>query len=236
MENKIIIANMKMYMNLDDVNKYLDYIDNKIDENVILCPSSIFIPYFIDRVDKIGIQNIYYKDGAYTGEISPKVAHDFGVEYVIVGHSERRLYFNETDRLINKKVHACIDNDLKIILCIGENENELDDINIVLKQQLEAALYGIKDINYKNIIIAYEPRWAIGTNKTPSSDEISKTVGYIKSLIKGVKVVYGGSVNENNIEKLNKINNLDGFMIGASCVNPLTFSKIIEVVNSKTNI
>ena len=237
MENKIIIANMKMYMNLNDINSYIELVTDKITDNVIICPSSIYIPYFIDKFNHIGIQNVYYKEGAYTGEISPKVVHDFGVEYVIVGHSERREYFNETDLLINEKIKACVDNKLKVILCVGETLNEKNNLekNEVLKKQISIALENISSDNYKNIIIAYEPRWAIGTNIIPTIKEIEDTISYIKSIVKDIRIVYGGSVNEENISKINKISNLDGFMIGASCVNPLKFIKIVNIVN-KTNI
>lgn len=238
MENKIIIGNMKMYMSVNDVENYLNNI-NILKSNVILCPSSIYIPYFLNKGYNIGIQNIFYQDnGAYTGEVSPKQVYEMGIKYAIVGHSERRCYFNETDIEINKKVKSCLKNNLNVILCVGETEEEKNMLktDIVLKHQLRIALNEVDDKYQDKIIIAYEPRWAIGTNKIPSNKEIKDTIKYIKSVLNkcklDLKVVYGGSVNENNIENLNKIDNIDGFMIGGSCINPQKFGKVIKIINS----
>lgn len=239
MENKIIIGNMKMYMSINQVDSYLKEMEHKLPNNVILCPTSLYIPYFLDRSSNIGIQNIYNQDkGAYTGEVSAMQAYDMGLKYAIVGHSERRLYFNESDIEINKKVHACLRNNLNVILCIGETEEENNMLktDIVLEHQLKIGLNEVDKKYQENIIIAYEPRWAIGTNKVPSSKEIQETINYIKLVLKKhcdleLKVVYGGSVDDKNIEELNKIDSVDGFMIGGASVNPEKFNKIIDCVN-----
>ena len=235
MENKIIIGNMKMYMSISDIKDYLNELDGKITNNVILCPTSIYIPYFLGKNYNLAIQNIYYEDnGAYTGEVSVSQVKDIGISYVIVGHSERRKLFNETNYDINKKLIKCLKNNLKVILCIGEEEkfNNLE----VLKNQLELALNNIDNKYQDNIIIAYEPVWAIGTGLIPSNDEIKDTTNFIKSFIynnykMNLKVVYGGSVNIKNIENLNKIDNIDGFMIGGSCTKSDEFLKIISIIN-----
>ena len=235
MENRIIIGNMKMYMNISDIKSYLNEIDGKITNNVILCPTSIYIPYFLEKGYNIAIQNVYYEDnGAYTGEISVNQVKNIGINYVIVGHSERRKYFFETDNDIFKKLIKSLNNNLKVILCIGEEE-KLNNLE-VLKKQLDI-LSNIDNKYQDNIIIAYEPIWAIGTGVIPSNEEISTTTKFIKSYILNkfnmdLKVVYGGSINENNISLLNNIDNIDGFMIGGSCIKADKFLKIISIINS----
>lgn len=239
MENKrIVIGNFKSYMTISDVKNYLRILDNRIkNKNVVLCPSNIYIPYFMDRGITIGIQNI--TDSANcTGETTPIQAKSLNIKYTIIGHSERRFLFNEDDLTINKKVKKSLDNGLKVILCIGETEEEKELLktNAVIKRQLKNALRDITDDN--NLIIAYEPVWAIGTNKIPSNKDISSIVSYIKNLTKelynlDVKVVYGGSVNKNNITLLNEINNLDGFLIGKASTEANEFLEIVEVVVSQ---
>lgn len=243
MENKIIIANMKMYMNIGDIKNYLIKVDKKITDNVVLCPSNIYIPYFLEKKYKVGIQNVYFEDnGAYTGEISINQIKMMNINYVIIGHSERREYFNETDYDINKKLLKALDNDLNVILCIGESLKEKNNLetNDILRQQLEICLNNVYSNYQDHIIVAYEPRWSIGTGLVPSNEEIANTILYIKDFVKehykmDVKVVYGGSVNELNVNTLNKINSVDGFMIGGACTNPDKMLKIIRIVNGVDN-
>lgn len=235
MENKFIIGNMKMYMNIDEVKDYLVKIDGMITNNVILCPSSIYIPYFLNKNYNIAIQNVYYEDnGAYTGEVSVNQVKDMGINYVIVGHSERRKYFHETDYDINKKIIKSLDNNLNVILCIGENIKE-DGFDFLINQ-LDICLKNVLKKYQDNIIIAYEPVFAIGTGITPSLEDINNTVFNIKKYIlnkfnMNLKVVYGGSVNDKNIRNLVNIDNIDGFMIGGACTNIDKFLEIIRVVN-----
>lgn len=240
MGNKILIANMKMYMNINDIKNYIEKINNKLSSNVILCPSSIYIPYFLEKKYKLAIQNVYFENnGAYTGEISIEQIKNMQIDYVIVGHSERRNYFHETDYEINKKIIKSLENNIKVILCIGESLEEKNNLetNNILTQQLEIALNNINSKYQEDIIIAYEPRWAIGTGLIPNNIEIYETADYIKNYIlnkykMSVKVVYGGSVNENNIENLIRINNIDGFMIGSACTNPDKMLKIVNICNN----
>lgn len=220
---KMIVLNHKMNLNYDEVKKYIKAI-GKYKDQVIVLPSSIYINEFINNNFNVGIQNIYYGDnGFYTGEISASQAKSLGIKYVLIGHSERRIIFKETDELINKKIKSALANDLKVILCIGDNLSE--DANDVLYKQITN---GLKDID-KEIIIAYEPVYAIGTGLTPSIEEIEKRITYIKSLAKA-KVLYGGSININNIKALNKIKNLDGYLIGKASLNSSELLKILEVV------
>lgn len=227
MENKLLIFNMKTIMNIQNISTYLKEVPS-LPSNAIVCPEMIYVPYFIGKY-KVALQNVYF-NGSYTGEVNVSHLKKMGIDYVVVGHSERRNVFNESNDLINQKVKACLDNNIKVILCIGETLEEREQGNTfgVLKEQIEECL---KDIDSKDIIIAYEPVWAIGTGKTPSVDDIKNTIDYIKKICHNLIVVYGGSVNKNNISSLNNINGVDGFMIGKSSTIVDEVKKIIEVVN-----
>jgi len=240
MENKLIIANHKMNMDANQVNEYLKELGKIENKNVVICPTSIYIPYFLKKKYKVGIQNTFIHDsGSYTGEVSPNQAKSLGVSYTILGHSERRIYLDETDTLINKKVLEALNAGLKVILCIGETLEERNMLRTdrVLKRQVINALRNVEQID--NIIIAYEPIWAIGTGIVPTNKEISATNSYIKTIVdnlypdNNVKIIYGGSVNEKNIKELNKIKEVDGFLVGGASLNTKAFLKIIEVVASQ---
>lgn len=240
MGNKLIIANHKMNLEASDLTNYINSLDKLNNENIIICPTSIYIPYFLKKKYKVGIQNTYSESiGAYTGEVSPWQAHGLGVSYTIIGHSERRNILGEKDVFINKKVLEALKNELKVILCIGETLEQRDMLKTdkILKRQVIDALRDVKEID--NIVIAYEPIWAIGTGVVPTNKEISTTISYIKTIIdnlypdNNVKIIYGGSVTEKNIEKLNEIKNLHGFLVGGASLNIEKFSKIIEVVDNQ---
>ena len=226
-----------MNMDIDATSIYLDRINKEIkSKRVIICPTSIYIPYFLKHNYSVGLQNTYSeKLGAYTGEISPYQASQIGIKYVILGHSERRIYLNESDIFINKKIKEAINNNLNVIFCIGENieEKNLFKTNKVLNRQID---HGLRDINdLSKIIIAYEPVWSIGSGNVPTNSEISSIVDYIKEYIKtkyktDIKVLYGGSVNDSNIKSINKIKNIDGVLVGGAAPNADKLLKIIEVV------
>ena len=240
MANKIVVGNLKMNMTIDQLSSYLSVIDENVDsKKVVICPTSLYVPYFLKKNYYVGLQNIFFQDeGAYTGEISAKQATSMGIRHVILGHSERRIYFDEIDADINKKIHAAIKYNMKVILCVGETLEEKNMLrtNRVLKRQLVNDLRGIEEDMLSNIIIAYEPVWAIGTNEIPSNKTIKDTVDYIKMIvensfnIRDIPVLYGGSVNEKNIEEIIKINNIKGVLVGGASTNADSFLKIIEVV------
>lgn len=235
MENKIVVANLKMNMDMNQVKQYLDIIENKINsQNIIICPSNIYIPYFLNKDFLVGVQNLHDSLETCTGEISAHQLDSMNIRYSIVGHSERKKYFNESDITINKKIKIAIENNITPIICIGETKEEKDAIqtNEVLKKQIKNYLV---NINSNNLYIAYEPVWSIGTKEIYSEIEIEKTIDYIKSIAKELynieaKVLYGGSIDEENIKKLNKISSLDGFLIGTSSMDAMKFLKLIEVV------
>lgn len=225
---KTIVGNLKTYLNGSEIKEYLNKLDKS--DNLIICPSSIHIPYFLNKNIKIGLQNIYFKDGAFTGEVSALQGKNLGVSYVLIGHSERKKYFNETNDIINLKIKESLKNNLNVILCIGETKEE-KDCNLttkILKHQLDECLNGIND----PVIIAYEPVWSIGTGNIPSNEEINNIIKFIKNIYP-YKVLYGGSINKENIEHLNNIDNLDGYLIGAASSKVDEFNYIIDVINKR---
>ena len=236
---RIVVGNMKMNLTAQEINKYLKVIEKKEYNNqVIFCPSSLYLPYFVGKTYGVGIQNIAaYENGAYTGEISELQAKSMHLDCTLIGHSERREYFKETDEVVRQKIKLSLQANLKVILCIGETEEERDSLKTykVLKKQIVNALKGFEEKELKKIIIAYEPIWAIGTGKTPSNEEIKDTISFIKDIVKdslhiNMSVLYGGSVNEKNIASLNQIENIDGYLVGGASTKADKFMKIIEVV------
>ena len=199
---------------------------------VVVCPPSIYLSKLKGLT--LGAQNIYFEErGAFTGEISAGMVKDLGAEYVIIGHSERRKYFGETDELINKKVKTALDAGLKVIFCIGETEeeNNAGKKEEVLKTQIAAGLADITNfssrVNYINI--AYEPVWAIGTGKNCSVDEAKEALELIRSVIEdGVRVLYGGSVKSENSGDYIKLAGANGLLVGGASLNPEEFVKIVE--------
>ncbi len=236
---KIVIGNLKMNFLAQEITAYLKKLE-KMDcgKRVILCPSTIYLPYFVGKNFELGIQNISaFESGAYTGEVSAQQAKSIRVHYCLVGHSERRIHFQETDEMIREKIRQALKEKLKVVLCVGETETEKDELKTykVLKKQIRTALRSFSGKELSDVIIAYEPVWAIGTGKVPSNTEISYTIGFIKAIVKElfdveVAVLYGGSITEKNIAQLNKIENVDGFLVGSTSLNADKFKKIIEVV------
>ena len=158
--------------------------------------------------------------------------------FVIVGHSERRDLYGETDEIVNTKIKVSLKNELKVIFCIGEQleTREKGEAESFCAEQIEKGLQGISVEDVENVIIAYEPVWSVGTNKLPSIEELTKTISYIKELVysmckSNIKVIYGGSINERNIENFNKIKELGGFLIGSASINPNQFIEIIEKIS-----
>lgn len=238
MINKYIIANLKMNMTASEINDYLKIINQKIFlSNVIICPSNVFIPYFLNHSYDVGIQNVFYENkGPFTGEVSPMQAQSLGVRYAIIGHSDRRA-MGEDNEIICKKIKKALENKIRVIFCIGETleQREMLKTDRVLKQQILSGLRGINEKQLQKILIAYEPVWAVGTNTLPKKKEIRDCIEYIKNVFKlNFKtipfILYGGSINERNINALNKLDNVDGFLIGASSCDANSLIKIIEVI------
>ena len=243
----IIAANWKMNLNLNDINLFSETLKkNNFSNQVQACifPQSLHLNYLIDSLKTtpvyFGGQNCYFKtNGPFTGEISPVALKEIGCDYVILGHSERRQIFNETNDHIKKCSEAAVNAKLTPIICVGEN---LDDRNNkkaldFVKEQILNSI----PITNKDIIIAYEPIWSIGTGIIPSKDEIFEMHDYIKKIAQSllnikVKVLYGGSVNLNNLEEVLSVNNVDGVLVGGASLKVKDFLAIYEAVVKHVNI
>ena len=223
--DKIIAANWKMNNDFSDIKPFVKYVkkNQKNRNGLVVCVPSVMIKTFADEAKKtleVGAQNCYFEEkGAYTGEISAKMVKSAGANYVLVGHSERRQIFGETNEMLNKKLKASLVNGLKVIFCIGEVLEEKSKYKSVLKKQIIEGFDGITD--FSNIVIAYEPVWAIGTGKVATVADISKVHGYIKELVNetfGVKisVLYGGSVKPSNSKEILALEEVDGVLIGGA--------------------
>ena len=187
----------------------------------------------------LGAQNLFWEtEGAYTGEISPVMLVSVGCEYVIIGHSERRQYFDETDETVNKKIKAAIKNDLIPVLCVGESEKERESKETfsVLDKQVKKGIEGFSSDDLETLVIAYEPVWAIGTGKTASTDQAQEAHQFLRSVLeksfgnmlaKSIRILYGGSVKPNNIAELMAMPDIDGALVGGASLDPETFSKIV---------
>ncbi len=243
---KLIVANWKMNKTVqesqDFIKKFLS-LKNQFKCGVVICPSFLCLNSMIDLCHKnnvkIGAQNCHFEnEGAFTGEVSAAMLSDLNVDYVILGHSERRKYFNETDEMINKKVKSALKNKIIPIICVGETEVErnIGEEEAVVVNQIKSALKGLEVSCLKSIVIAYEPIWAIGTGKTAEPDDARKMFKAIRDYLiltygndvaESITLLYGGSMNENNAEKFLSIPNIDGGLIGGAALNPEKFLKII---------
>ncbi len=189
---------------------------------------------------RIGAQNMHFEsEGAYTGEIAPQMLSSIGVSYVVLGHSERREMFNETDEAINKKVHVSFSNGLIPIICVGESleDREAGQTNQIVEAQTLKPLEGLTKEQAKQVVIAYEPIWAIGTGRTATAEQANETIGYIRSVIErlfgsevseAVRIQYGGSVNPNNIKELMAQEHIDGALVGGASLDPQSFLALVN--------
>lgn len=226
------MCNLKNNLLVKDLNNYLDQINQIANKNIVICPSTIYIPYFLKHQYNVGIQNIYPEEKiSLTGAIMPKQVYSMGIKYAIIGHGERRVNLNEDDLIINKKVKSAVENKMNVILCVGESleENKLLKTERVIKRQLISALRNVSDLS--KVIVAYEPLW----DALMSNREIEEMIEFIKRIVElnykyaSIKVIYGGGINEKNIERLNEITNVDGFLLGSVALDYSKLNKIIEV-------
>lgn len=188
----------------------------------------------------VGAENVHFeKSGAFTGEISADMLTDLGVEYVVVGHSERRQYFAETDETVNKRAKAALAGGLKPIICVGESltQREQGVTEELIRMQVKIALNGVTADELKNVVIAYEPIWAIGTGKTATAEQADEVCGIIRATVaslygeaaaEALTVQYGGSMNAKNAEELLSKVNVDGGLIGGASLKPVDFSVIVD--------
>ncbi len=247
MRKKVIAGNWKMNMLPNEAIAYIQEfapLVEKSEAEVILCVPYTDLFYCLLNAQgtniKIGAQNMHFAEsGAYTGEVSGKMLKSIGVEYVIIGHSERREYFAETDETVNKKIKAAFENELKPIVCVGEKleQREAGITDEIITKQTELALEGLTPEQVKNTIIAYEPIWAIGTGKTATSEDANNSIIAIRNKIKEIYgaevseeviIQYGGSVKSSNAKELFSTSDIDGGLVGGASLKPEEFSKIVN--------
>ena len=249
MRKKVIAGNWKMNKNLGeslslikDIKLAMLNISGKVD--VIVCPPFTSLETGANLLKespvKLGAQNMHFEDsGAFTGEISASMLKSVGCEYVILGHSERRTIFNENDEMINKKLKKALSSALKPIFCVGETleEREANRTEKVIEKQIIEGLAGIPGSEMKNIIIAYEPVWAIGTGKTATPAQAEEVHVFIRNLVKrlyspsvsdNIIIQYGGSVKPDNSKELLNMPNIDGALVGGACLKADSFVEIIK--------
>ena len=239
----IIAANWKMNFTPEESLRLIDDITSQglpSDVDIIFFPSFISLPAVVDKLldsaYSIGGQNIFHKEnGAFTGEISASMLKALNIQYVIIGHSERRQYLHENDKQVNDKIHLALKAELIPIICIGETlkERENGQTDHALKEQLNSAFENINLDNQKNIIVAYEPVWAIGTGLTAEKNKISDAHSLIKETLEAIynfniPVLYGGSVNADNAASLINIENVDGFLVGGASLKSESFCQIVK--------
>lgn len=249
MRRKVIAGNWKMNMLPDATIKFIDELAPMVKDTqseVVLCVPYTDLFYALLTAQntniKIGAQNMHWEQsGAYTGEVSAQMLKAIGVEYVIIGHSERRQYFNETDETVNKKLKTAFEEGLKPIVCVGETleQREANKQDEVVTNQIKDDLKGLSEEQVENLIIAYEPIWAIGTGKTATTEDannMAKTIReeisnlYGQNVAKRVIIQYGGSVKSSNSKELFETSDVDGALIGGASLKVDEFHQIIESV------
>lgn len=217
------------------LDNYIEELSNIKNSNIklVVCSSDIYLLKFKEKGFTIGGQNVSFdKKGNYTGEVSAEQLKSIGADYCIVGHSERRKYFDEDDNTINRKIKLLLDNDIDPILCVGETLEQKNSgvTKQIIMEQIAKALDGVRKDKIENVIIAYEPVWSIGSGMIPTIDELQNIILFIKDSLKkvdcNIKVLYGGSVNEENISYLNNIDKLDGFLLGSVSLDTKRMSNL----------
>lgn len=247
MRKKIIVGNWKMNKTPSETIGLINEIKEKNpapDCDVVVCTPFVCLSNAVETAKgtniKVGAQNLYFEDkGAYTGEVSADMLKDLGVEYVIIGHSERRQYFNETDITVNKKVIKALEKDLLPILCVGETltDREQGVTDDVIRRQTKIAFLNVSKEDAKKVIIAYEPVWAIGTGKTATPEQANEVCAMIRDCIEtlydkdtadALRIQYGGSMNAGNAKELLSKPDIDGGLIGGAALKSDDFTTIIK--------
>ena len=251
MSRKVIIAgNWKMNKTAAEGKALVDALKPLVADvcpdvaDIVVCPTFTTLAAVIDAVKgsniKVGAQNVHWAEsGAFTGEISAAMLKELGVEYVILGHSERRQYFGETDKTVNQRALAAVENGLIPIICVGEmkDEREAGYTDAIVTYQTQMALTGMTAEQVKGVVIAYEPVWAIGTGLTATDEQANETIGVIRKAVEqkfgketadAVRIQYGGSMNPKNAHGLMAQPEIDGGLIGGASLKAEDFSKVVH--------
>ncbi|WP_129721262.1 triose-phosphate isomerase [Xylanivirga thermophila] len=247
MRTPIIAGNWKMNKTPSEAAVLIDELKPLVKDTqveVVVCPPFVCLPIVAEAIKgsniKLGAQNMHFEEqGAYTGEVSPIMLKELGVEYVIIGHSERRQYFAETDLTVNKKVLKAFSHGLTPIVCVGETleQREQSITADLVSMQTKIAMGGLTKEQAEKIVIAYEPIWAIGTGKTASAQEANEVIGIIRNTIKEmfgqdvsekVRIQYGGSMKPQNAKELMAMPEIDGGLIGGASLKAQDFASIVN--------
>lgn len=252
MRKPIIAGNWKMNKTRDEALQFIYNINMKLPSNdqveSVICAQAPILRDLVKRQGeelRIGAQNMHESDtGAYTGEISAALLANIGVEYVIIGHSERRAYYNETDEAVNKKIHQAFRYELTPILCVGESleTREANETDEFVKGQIVEDLKGLGSEQVKELVIAYEPIWAIGTGKTATAEMANETIRNIRDVVRdlyddatadAVRIQYGGSVKPANIDELLSMSDIDGALVGGASLDSESFLALVNAAKNK---
>lgn len=247
MRKPIIAGNWKMHKTVAEAVAFIDAVKTEIvssDVEALVCAPFTLLPSLVEATKgtaiKVGAQNMHFEDkGAFTGEISADMLLDIGVTHVIIGHSERRQYFAETDETVNKKTIKALQKGLTPIVCCGETleQREAGETKALVKVQIEKAFAGISAADAPKVVIAYEPIWAIGTGKTASSQDANDVIAYIRQVLEGiygdetseeVRIQYGGSVKPSNVEEIMNESDIDGALVGGASLEPSDFIQLVN--------
>lgn len=247
MRKAIIAGNWKMNNTVEEGLKLVEELKGLVKDakcDVVVCPSFVCLDAVLKAVKgsniKVGAQNMYFEEkGAFTGEVSPSMLEKMGVNYVIIGHSERRQYFNEIDETVNKKVKKAFEHNLIPIVCCGETleEREKNVTEEVLGRQIKLDLEGLTNEQVETLVVAYEPIWAIGTGKTATDEQANETIAYIRSVIASMygketaektRIQYGGSVKPATIKAQMAKSDIDGALVGGASLKAADFAAIVN--------
>ena len=247
MRKPIIAGNWKMHKTIAEAVEFVNDIKDKVnntDVEAVICAPFTLLKDLKEATKgtniKIGAQNMHYEDkGAFTGEVSAPMLNELNIDYVVLGHSERRQYFNETNETVNKKVLKALEAGIDPILCIGETleEREADKTKDVCKVQVEKALENVSKDDMKKVVIAYEPIWAIGTGKTATAEQANDVIAYVREVVKGlygeeiseeVRIQSGGSVKPSNVAEIMNQSDIDGALVGGASLQPADFTELVN--------
>ncbi|MCM3758731.1 triose-phosphate isomerase [Sporosarcina aquimarina] len=248
MRKPIIAGNWKMYKTLDEAVAFIDSLAGKLKESdqveTVICSPALYLTTLVEKTKdlpvRIGAQTMHEEvEGAFTGEISPTMLSSVGVEFVILGHSERRQYYNETDESVNRKVKSAFEHKLTPIVCVGESLEQREDnaTSAIVSEQVKKAFAGVNETDAASAIVAYEPIWAIGTGRTATAEDANEVCAqiravltdlYSESVAQAIRIQYGGSVKPGNIEELLSMSDIDGALVGGASLDPESFTALAE--------
>lgn len=248
MRKRIIAGNWKMYKTVEEARSFVEELNGKVPVSdkveAVICPPALYLSELAQMTKGfalgVGAQTMHdEKEGAFTGEVSPAMLVGLDVGYVILGHSERRQYFNETDESVNRKVHAAFEHNLTPLVCVGESleQREAGQTVELVAAQVKKAFEGISAELAAKAVIAYEPIWAIGTGKTATAQDANEVCGAIRATVgvlysgtvaDSIRIQYGGSVKPDNIVELLSMEHIDGALVGGASLDPASFLKLVE--------